>query len=146
MARLFIDKKVEINAPPAMVWDVLTKSEYTNQWAKEFWWNMTVVSDWKLGSPVLWKNPEWKVEVEGNVTMVNPWVFLRFTVFDVSTWRIEVSDDDGITFELEDRGDKTLLHLTHGDFSVMDEGQKFYDMTLESWESVLPKIKELSEM
>ncbi len=36
MSKLFVDKSIEINAPIAKVWDVLTRREITGEWAYEF--------------------------------------------------------------------------------------------------------------
>ncbi|EKE27457.1 MAG: hypothetical protein ACD_3C00205G0010 [uncultured bacterium (gcode 4)] len=145
MWKMFIDKKVEINAPSSKVWDVITKNEYTKEWTSWFGSDVTVVSDWKLDSPVLWKTPDWKVDVEGNVTKVEPWKFLRYTVFDVGSGRYDVDEDDGVTFELSEKEGKTQLHMMHGDFWIMADGKKYYDMTEKSWDIILPKIKELAE-
>ena len=57
MPKLFVEKSIEINALAAMVLDVLTKPEYTDQWTLEFssgGGESHIVSDWQLGSRVLW--------------------------------------------------------------------------------------------
>lgn len=143
--KLFIDKEIEINADSPKVWNIITKNEYNRRWTNEFFSGMIVISDWKLWSAVIWTDPNWKVVVEWNVTKVDPWKFLQFTVFDVEMWRHEVSEEDGITFELKTKNNKTNLHVRHGDFAVLDEAKKYYDMTLNAWNKILPKIKELAE-
>lgn len=143
--KLFIDKTVKINASASKVWDVLTKSEYTNKWVNEFAPGMTLVSNWKLWSPVLWVDINWKVVVEWNVTKVEPGKFLRFTVFDIELGRHNVTEEDGMTFELKSKDNKTNLHLIHGDFSVLEDGNEYYEMTLDAWNKILPIIKELAE-
>jgi uncharacterized protein YndB with AHSA1/START domain len=145
MDKLFIDKTVEIDAPAAKVWAVLTEREYTDQWVAEFSPGMHLISDWQLGSQVFWNDPSGKTVVEGNVTKVEPGKSLRFTVFDVELGRTPVTEEDGMTFELMEKDGKTTLHLLHGDFAILAEAQKYYDMTLEAWNNILPKIKELSE-
>ncbi|NTW23010.1 SRPBCC domain-containing protein [Candidatus Falkowbacteria bacterium] len=145
MSRLFIEKSVEIDASAGKVWKVLTMPEYTDKWTPGFSSDIRVESDWQLGSPVLWKSATGKVEVEGNVTKVIPEKILQFTVFDVDMGRMPVTDDDGILFELSEQESKTTLKLRHGDFAVLAEAEKYYSMTLESWEIILPKIKELAE-
>jgi uncharacterized protein YndB with AHSA1/START domain len=145
MKKLFIEKSIEISAPASKVWDVLTKQSYSDKWVNEFSPNMQLESDWKLGSPVLWKELDGKVVVEGNVTKIDPKKFLRFTVFDVEIGRTPVTEDDGMTFELREHQGKTKLLISHGDFAVLPEMQKYYDMTLDAWNKILPKIKELAE-
>src|SRR5258708_12269348 len=36
-----------IETTPEKLWEALTSSEFT----KRYWWNTSVVSDWKVGSP-----------------------------------------------------------------------------------------------
>jgi uncharacterized protein YndB with AHSA1/START domain len=149
MKKLFVDKTIEINAPRSKVWDALTKQEYTDQWAPEFSSGgpqFHIESDWKPGNPVLWKGQDGKVIVEGNVTAHEPNKLLRFTVFDVrSAERPPVTEEDGITYRLSGKNGKTILQVLQGDFAVMAEGKKYRDLSAETWDRVLPKVKELAE-
>lgn len=45
-----INKEIEINAPASKVWDALTNPEIMKLW---FWEGITVTSDWKVGSPII---------------------------------------------------------------------------------------------
>lgn len=149
MAKLFVDQSIQIDAPASRVWEVLTRREYTDQWALEFSSGgprFHIESDWKLNGPVLWKGEDGKVIVEGNGTALEPQKLLRFTVFDVrTTERPPVTEEDGITYRLTEKEGRTTLHILQGDFSVMDEGRKYRDMSAETWKRVLPKVKELAE-
>jgi uncharacterized protein YndB with AHSA1/START domain len=149
MKKLFVDKSIEIEAPPSKVWAAITDPENTDEWAAEFSGGADrfhLESDWKLGSPVLWKGDDGKVAVEGNVTALEPNKLLRFTVFDKTLMeRSAVTDEDGITFEMKKNDGHTTLHVTQGDFSVIKDGQKYRDMSDEVWDRVLPKVKELAE-
>src|SRR5512138_2370762 len=84
MAKLFVDKTVEIDALPFKVWDVLTKPEYTAQWAPEFERGapFRIESDWHIGAPVLWKDEDNQTVIQGKVTRLEPEKLLRFTVSD----------------------------------------------------------------
>ncbi len=147
MPKLFVDKTIEINAPASKVWDVLTSHEHTAEWAPEFAGGAEfhIESDWKPGSPVLWKDQNGNVIVEGNVTALEPNKFLRFTVFDVRGEKPPATEEDGITFELSEQSGKTTLRLLQGDFSAMPEGEKYHRLSAEVWDRVLPKVKELAE-
>ena len=147
MSKLFVDKSIEINAPAEEVWSVLTLPEYTSKWAIEFagGTEFYIESDWELDSPVLWKDKGGNVIVEGNVTAIRPNEFLRFAVFDASGERPPVTEEDGITYIIEQNNGKTILRVLQGDFSAMPEGEKFYQMTAQVWDLVLPKVKELAE-
>ena len=147
MPKLFVDKTMEINAPASTVWEVLTSPEQTREWAPEFSGGAEfhIESDWRPGSPVLWKGQDGNVIVEGNVTAVEPKTFLRFTVFDVRGEKPPVTDEDGITYELTEHAGKTTLRILQGDFSVMPEGEKYQRLSADVWVRVLPKVKALAE-
>lgn len=147
MSKLFVDKSIEINAPISKIWEILTDHEYTAQWAPEFNGGSPFVieSDWKLGSPVSWKDQDGKTIVEGNVTALELAKLLRFTVFDVRSDRPPVTEEDGITYQFSEKLGKTTLHILQGDFSAIPEGEKYRDMSTEVWERVLRKVKGLAE-
>jgi hypothetical protein len=56
-----------------------------------------------------------------------------------------VTQEDGITYELKERNGKTTLRISQGDYSVMAEGEKYHRMSAETWDRVLPKVKDLAE-
>jgi uncharacterized protein YndB with AHSA1/START domain len=149
MTKLFVDKKIEISASASEVWKAITKRKNSDQWALEFSSGgpqFHIESDWELGSPVLWNGEDGVINVEGTVTACEQNKFLRFTVFDVrSLQRIDVNEEDGITFKLAEENGKTTLHILQGDFSPMEDGEKYRDASAEIWDKVLPKIKELAE-
>jgi uncharacterized protein YndB with AHSA1/START domain len=148
MKKLFVCQSIEIQAPPSKVWAVLTRPEYTDQWSTAFAGGTAfhIESDWKPGSPVLWKDREGEAIVEGNVTALEPDHLLRFTAFDVrSPEKPPIHEEDGITYKLMQKDGKLTLHLMHGDFSSLAEGQKYREASAEVWSRVLPKIKELAE-
>ncbi len=51
MDKLFVKNSIVINAPVANVWDALVNPEQT----KKYMFGCETVSDWKPGSPLLWK-------------------------------------------------------------------------------------------
>jgi uncharacterized protein YndB with AHSA1/START domain len=123
--KLFVYKTIEINAPASKVWNALTRREYTDQLALEFTGGAEfhIESVWKPGSLVLWTGQVGSVIVQGNVTALEPQKFLRFTVFDVHGEKSPVTDEDGITYELTEQNGKTLLRISQGDFSAMNDGE-----------------------
>jgi uncharacterized protein YndB with AHSA1/START domain len=149
MSKLFVDKAIKIDAKASKVWDAITKRENTDEWAEEFSSGgplFYIDSTWELGSPVLWKGQDGTTIVEGNVTAVERNKLLRFTVFDVrSPERPTVTEEDGITFQLAEENGTTTLRVLQGDFSAMEDGEKYRDITAKTWDRVLPKVKELSE-
>jgi uncharacterized protein YndB with AHSA1/START domain len=150
MPKLFVDKTIIINAPTGKVWEILTKPENSDAWAAEFSSGgprFRIESDWQLGGEVLWKGDDGTVIVEGKVTALEPNKLLRYTVADTRSAKVEMSEEDGITFELTEQNRVTTLHLLHGDFSVIpdNQGAKFRDLSAQIWDRVLPLIKKLAE-
>ncbi|OGE31962.1 hypothetical protein A2631_02475 [Candidatus Daviesbacteria bacterium RIFCSPHIGHO2_01_FULL_44_29] len=148
MAKLFVDKTIQINAPVGRVWEALTRREDTDIWAPEFSSGSPqfhIESNWQLGKPVLWKDQNGIIIVEGEVTALEPDKFLRFTVLDVRGAKPPVTEEDGITYELSEQNGVTTLHVLQGDFSAVHEGEKYCQMSGATWDRVLPKVKEIAE-
>ncbi|MFH1185313.1 MAG: SRPBCC domain-containing protein [Chloroflexota bacterium] len=148
MQKLFVDMSIEINASAPRVWDVLTLRQHTAEWASEFAAGgpqISIESDWGLGNAVLWRDERGHVIVEGHVTAVELHGMLRFTVFDVRGERHPASADDGITFKLTERDDRTRLWVSQGDFSTIADGEKYRDLSAQIWNRALARIKRLAE-
>jgi uncharacterized protein YndB with AHSA1/START domain len=149
MTKLFVEKSTEINAPASKVWAILTKPEFTREWAGMFGATGPIDSDWQLGSQVLWKNAAGKVYVYGKVVALEPNKLLQFTVRSVKPelQPISGSDKDDITqtYVLLEQDGNTSLSIEHGDFSMLANGEKIGPGAMTVWDKVLPKIKELAE-
>ena len=52
---LIAKESISINAPVGKVWDALTNPEVI----KQYMFGTNVISDWKEGSPIVWKG-EWQ--------------------------------------------------------------------------------------
>jgi uncharacterized protein YndB with AHSA1/START domain len=148
LPKLFVDMSIEIHAPAYRVWDALTRPHLTDHWASEFSGGgprFHIESDWGLGSPVIWKDPNGQVILEGNVTALDQHKLLRFTVFDVRVEGSAATPEDGITYKLTERNGRTRLWVSQGDFSALSEGEKYRDLTARVWDRVLLKVKHLAE-
>jgi uncharacterized protein YndB with AHSA1/START domain len=150
VTEISVTRSLEIGASLARVWEVLTRPEWTSQWAAEFGAAGPIESTWESGSPVRWRNAKGDVYVEGHVTEVVPGQLLRFTVRDVANPRLRPSSgraEDEITqsYRLAGAGDRTVLSTTHGDFAKIADGETLYPLVGELWDRLLPTIKELAE-
>lgn len=146
MEPLFVEKTTSINASALRVWEALTNKEYTKRWIEEFGMDGSIDSDWKIGSPVLWKDASGNVRVGGEVVSLLVGKHLHFTVLDADfAPPPEVDVTDGVTYELKENGGATELTVRQGDFGKMIDGKKYYDLTELVWEKVLPKIKDIAE-
>src|ERR1700737_3517823 len=78
---MIVRNTVQIKAPVAKVWEALTKSK----WTQQYMFGCEVESDWKEGSPVIWKMMhEGKkiIPVKGKVIKIEPGRLLIYSVID----------------------------------------------------------------
>jgi uncharacterized protein YndB with AHSA1/START domain len=144
MPKLFVQKSIEINASASKIWEVLTNSEMAKKWIKEFWTDFgSLESDWKLGSPVLWKVSNGKIGAEGNVSIAEPYTMLQFS-FKVNDTPVFKQED--LNYKIEDLDGRSVLVVSMGDFGDTPEHEMCYSGAVESWDKALPKIKELAEL
>jgi len=142
---LIVKKSVKIKADAAKVWEALTNPEYTRQ----YMFGCDVASDWKAGSPILWKGfSEGKdvVYVKGSIVSIEPEKLLQYTTFDPNS-KLEDIPSNYVTasYELNTEGEHTLFKVTQGDFAKIADGEKRYNDTSAGWDFVLPKLKQLLE-
>lgn len=52
-----LKKTIDILAPKEKVWDVLTEDKYTRDWYNAFCEGAHAITDWKLNSKVIFKDP-----------------------------------------------------------------------------------------
>ncbi len=144
---LVVRNTIQINAPVAKVWEALTKPE----WTKQYMYNCEVQSDWKQGSPVIWKMMhEGKpfIPVKGNVIKIQPGHLLLYTVFDPNVGMEDIPANYlNVQYELIDRAGSTLLEVTQDGYEGAANGEKRYQEAVDAggWDSILAKIKELLE-
>ena len=145
---LFVKNSIVINASAAKVWDALVNPEQT----KKYMFGCETVSDWKVGSPLLWRaNYEGKetVFVKGSIVIFKPEKFLAYTTFDPFSTIADVPENYlTVTYELISEGAQTLFNVTQGDFSTVEESEKRYKDVYnngEGWNPILVEIKKLVE-
>lgn len=146
---LIVQNSISIHAPAAKVWDALVNPAQT----KKYMFGCETVSDWKPGSPLLWKGVyEGKemVFVKGNIVTIEPGKYLSYTVIDPNSATISDIPENYLTVEymLEEKDGNTLLTARQGDFSKVAEGEKRYNETYnggEGWNPILVQIKALVE-
>lgn len=143
MPRLFVEKSIEVNAPAARVWEVLTSPALSREWIRVWWPELALLeSEWTRGSPVRWKLADGMIGAEGKVFVVEPHKMLRFS-FKLND--LARSKQEDLTYRLKERGGRTELSVSVGDFGDSREHQRCYPGALEAWNRSLPKIKELAE-
>src|SRR5437870_10835438 len=77
MSKLIVEDTIQIQAPAAKVWEVLTDSTFIQQ----YMFGCVVETTWKPGSPLLWKGAaDGHLHVKGNVAAIDPPHRLEYTV------------------------------------------------------------------
>jgi len=149
MSALTVKNTITINASAANVWDALVNPEQT----KKYMFGCETVSDWKAGSPLIWKMMhEGKefIPVKGNIVEIRPEKYLAYTVIDPNNPAIADVPENYLTVEyaLEETGGQTMLTVTQGDYNKVADGEKRYEETYnngEGWNPILVQIKQLLE-
>ena len=148
MDSLLVRNEITINAPASRVWDALTNPEQT----KKYMFGSETVSDWKVGSPLLWKGSyEGKemIFVKGNIVAIQPDTLLIYTVIDPNSGMEDIPENYlQVKYELKDENGKTKLIVTQSGFETAADGEKRYQESFndgEGWSPILVEIKKLVE-
>lgn len=145
---LMITNTIDIHAPASRVWNVLVDPEQT----KKYMFGCETVSDWKPGSPLLWRmihEGKELIPVKGHIRAIRPEAHLSYTTFDPHSSIEDIPENYlTVTCDLsEDRG-RTLLTVTQGDYSKVAEGARRYQEAFnngEGWSPILMQIKVIAE-
>ena len=145
---LFVKNTIVINAPASEVWDALVNPQQT----KKYMFGCETVSDWKVGSPLLWKGKHEGKEVifvKGHVVDLKPEKFLAYTTIDPNSKIDDTSENYlTVTYSLSAEKGRTTLVVTQGDYNKVAEGKKRYEESYnngEGWHPILVQIKNLVE-
>ena len=145
---LIVTNTIAIRASAAKVWDALTNPAQT----KEYMFGCEALSDWKVGSPLIWKGNFDGVEliaVKGSIVEIRPGKFLAYTAIDPNNASIPDLPENylTVTYNLSEEGGETLLTATQGDYNTVADGENRYKHTMDGggWAPVLAGIKKLVE-
>jgi uncharacterized protein YndB with AHSA1/START domain len=148
MEHMVVKSIISINAPASKVWDALVNPEQT----KKYMFGCETVSDWKPGSPLLWKGSyegQEMVFVKGVVLVIQPPTLLKYTVIDPNTAMEDTPENYlNVTYKLEEQEGKTTLTVLQDGFETAADGEKRYKDTYnngEGWNPILVEIKKLVE-
>ncbi|MGZ7031112.1 MAG: SRPBCC family protein [Thermoanaerobaculia bacterium] len=129
-----------INAPVDRVWDALVKPEII----KQYMFGTNVVSDFRKGSPIVWKG-EWegrKYEDKGKILEIEPRRLLKYTHFSPLTGEPDVPENyHTVTIELSGKGKETVVSLSQ-DKNPTEEARKHSE---QNWGMMLSGLKKLLE-
>lgn len=131
----------------AKVWEALTEPS----WTKKYMFNCAVDSDWKVGSPVMWKmqhEGQEIIPVKGFVEEIIPGKLLKYSVIDPSMGIPDIPENYlHVTYTLSEREGQTELKVTQDGYEHAAKGEERYQEAVKGggWSSILAVIKELLE-
>lgn len=148
MSKKIVKNTITIIAPVEKVWDALVNPEHT----KKYMFGCETVSEWKVGDPLLWRGSyEGKemVFVSGYVLEINAPKLLRYSVIDPNaTYPHTPENHLNVTYELNNIGGVTTLHVTQDGFETAADGEKRYTDVYnngDGWNPILVEIKKIIE-
>jgi uncharacterized protein YndB with AHSA1/START domain len=134
-----------LDADGSKVWDALVNPKMT----KQYMFGCEVVSDWKVGSPILWKgisDGTEKIFIKGSIVKIEHGRLLQYTTVDTDAKHRDAPANHILaTYELISRDGHTLLLITQGDYAKVKDGEKRYDETVGGWDYVLDGLRALVE-
>ena len=126
-----------IETTPAKLWEALTSSEFS----KRYWWDTSVVSDWKVGSPFsLVLNG--KTTDVGEILEADPPRRLCYSFRHILNEAARKERPSRITFVLEPHGKLVKLTLMHEDFA---ENSVILDGISKGWPAIMSSLKSMLE-
>ena len=125
-----------IRCTPERLWEALTTSELTRQYATR------CESDWQVGSPVSRYREDGMKVVDGTVLEYSPHTKLAVTWRFLYDPELEKERPSRVTYEIEELGDTCKLTLVHDDF---DGETASYLSTGPGWSKMLSSLKSLLE-
>jgi len=137
---LVANASVGINAPIRAVWDALVNPEVISQ----YMFGTTVVSEWKKGSPIVWRGT-WKgraYEDRGTILELAAEHVLSYSHYSPLSGLPDVPENyHNVTVELSQSGKGTTVSLSQ-DNNPTEEAR---DHSQRNWEMMLSGLKKLLE-
>ncbi|MDB5279150.1 MAG: hypothetical protein JWR61_4105 [Ferruginibacter sp.] len=148
MENLVVKNNIIINAPAAAVWDALINPEQT----KKYMFGCKTVSDWKVGSPLLWSamyEGKETVFVKGTIVDIVQQKLLKYTVIDPNATMADIPENYlNVTYELSGPDGEVNLTVTQDGFEGAADGEKRYQDVYnngDGWNPILVQIKAVAE-
>jgi uncharacterized protein YndB with AHSA1/START domain len=134
------EAQATVNAPASRVWGALV----TPEMIKQYMFGTNVVSDWREGSPIVWKG-EWQgrpYEDKGVILKMQPERVIQYTHFSPLTGQPDVPENyHTVTVELSPEGAATTVKLSQDNNASEEEREH----SAKNWEMMLGSLKQLLE-
>ena len=132
--------ETEIDAPPAKVWVALTDPEQI----KQYMFGSQVVTDWKQGSPIVWKGEYEgkKYEDKGEIVEIEPERRLKVTHFSPLSGQEDRPENyHSLVYELEESRGRTHVSLSQDN----NPDEEAAEHSRANWEKMLAGLKQVVE-
>lgn len=126
-----------IRTTPEKLWNALTTPEFTRQ----YWFNIEVTSDWKVGSPVAYMK-DGAAKMKGKVLIADKPTLLSYTFHDQGDAKVEPPTKVVLKIEQQPDTDVVKLTVTHTDFV---ENSMHRPLISQGWPMVLSGLKTFLE-
>ncbi|WNS76668.1 SRPBCC domain-containing protein [Bacillus sp. DTU_2020_1000418_1_SI_GHA_SEK_038] len=140
--RLIVKDKIKIQASSEKIWEVLINPKYVSQWdelPEDY-----PQEDMTLGSEVVWELPNGGksitqiIKAEENKELI--------IALNVTNWIVKPSVGEvAYHYKIVNNGNHSVLEIEIGDFSLLQNGQMYYDASVEFASMAKIKIKDLAE-
>jgi uncharacterized protein YndB with AHSA1/START domain len=131
---------VDVAAGRDKVWEALVNP----QTIKKYMFGTNVVTDWREGSPIVWKG-EWQgksYEDRGRIQRIRPEQMLEYTHFSPMSGLADTPENyHTVTIELATEGDHTRVSLSQ-DNNATEQARQHSE---KNWEMMLTGLKNLLE-
>jgi uncharacterized protein YndB with AHSA1/START domain len=132
--------EIVVDAPRAAVWAALTDPEQI----KEYMFGSHVVTDWKQGSPIVWKGV-WEgkqYEDKGEIVEIEPGRRLKLTHFSPLGGKDDRPENyHRLLYQLEEREGKTHVSLSQDNNPSVEAAAH----SRANWEKMLVGLKQVVE-
>jgi uncharacterized protein YndB with AHSA1/START domain len=131
-----IVKAIEINVAPERLWEILVSVYAVTLWAESFSCGTVVVSDFKQGSSIVWKDNTGAVGVTGFVSAREEKKILELTYPEDT----EAADHYKELFTISSENGKSRLKINAGPLA-----KKYVKTHDPKWDEAIMKIKAMAE-
>jgi uncharacterized protein YndB with AHSA1/START domain len=136
-----LKKTYEINAPVSKVWEAITTPEII----KQYFFGTDAISDFKEGSPLIYKG-EWQgktYEDKGTILKVIPEKLFTYTYWSSMSGKPDIPENYAVySYELAEKNGNTELTLVQDDAFKSEESRS---KAWEHWDIVMDGLKKVVE-
>jgi uncharacterized protein YndB with AHSA1/START domain/DNA-binding transcriptional ArsR family regulator len=130
--------EVYIRTTPAQLWKAITDPGFT----KRYFYETAVETDWKAGSPYVYRSGDGAKSLEGKIVEIEPMRRIVMTFTAVHDAEQAKERPSRVTWEIEPHGATCKLTLVHDDF---DGETATYRSVGSGWNLILSGLKTLLE-